>query len=704
MKDILLKKINYKHFFFASMLTFLFAFWFSMVKIRYLRQSSDFFFGIFYVFLLVGALVYFYSKCYTSKVVDQMTTFLFLLSIFIDLNYICCRNKNIVLSLLALICVNISFIIFFIIKLKLIGQNSNICSIKNKFKLNLPIICVVVVFAMLFLINYGVWITWDNSEYYSSIIKARGAWDFSFKTLDIFQMGGHTSYSYAACLLIGEYLVPYGIGARFVNEIISIITIYCFYKILIKMGIKDKKYAALCSGVFAFSPMFLGISYTINSDFPLLCFFVIFVYSNLYDNKIWKTIFVLAICYTKELGAFIMVGYFLCEAISAAVREKKFKKFFGYISEPKNLLQYFGLFLYYETLLFGQSGWTQNLRDWVYRYSNNSSKVSSERIVYNADNIKQISTIDFSKIKIFEMLLMNFNWIIMFVILFGLVILICKNKRKTLQKIYDKVLKTEILPISGASFVFIILSINYKTMVHYRYVQYFEFIYILIFSITVYYAFKEKIRYIIGGIVIIAFMGQCFYPFDPLTNNVLFTFDGGNGNIPSTRQLMCSNDSVWYKASDKEIACNCMVEGLDYNYNKVYLQNLINKGLRRIKYDETKLIIVKNFTNDSNTTFASLFGHWRETKYYYDTSKSKIDLAQTLKNKIMNEENKNDNIINMNIISETELFDYDGYSEIYYFDFDFNKYYNSDFVNQHKIIDKFRINEGLWGIDVYKIK
>ena len=130
-----------------------------------------------------------------------------------------------------------------------------------------PIIVICIVFIIL---NYNIFnwgYTPDGYTYFSTTKENLGMWDFTWKNVNSLQIAGHLTLGYTIFLDIG--LILFGdYGIRIVNLAMAVVTIGCFYKILLFLFPKEKKQFLICSTmIFSFSPLFLGLIHSLNSDF-----------------------------------------------------------------------------------------------------------------------------------------------------------------------------------------------------------------------------------------------------------------------------------------------------------------------------------------------------------------------------------------------------------------------------------------------------
>lgn len=674
---------------------FLEAYIFGTRNIEIFEELSNFSFLIMFFLFLTGSILWNFQNDMTHrKQTIQLTIAFFVLSIFWNVNLYISNGKNInyLIAITGCIVLNLSTLLF-LGKLKEANQIKIHC-LKSFIKNHAGILGILIIFAILSIQDFGIWFKSDSYTYYNSIVKNKGNWDMSLNTLSAFLMGGHTAYAYSFFLYIGEYIWHnFGYGIRAINLIFSEITIICFFAIcsLIFKNLR-KAECLLLTAIFAFSPLFFGISYLMSSDFPLLCFFVIFVFCYSYDLKILQWLAALALCFSKEIGIVILFGFYIGECASKyADREKNAR--LGVIKELfyfRNFFPYSGALFYLAPILLSNAGWMNNLRNLFFKTSEVKSK--------NLPNL--IVKWHYYLYKIEELFIMNFMWVILLFILVTIFIITIRmfkldNKRIYLKEKLHNIFKGKfVLPLFFSYIMFIAINMLYFTYVHYRYIQLAIVFHILMLGVAIgYVTKKQRIRVMILSIFTTLFLVESYITIDPITYLVMPQFDAGNGKVVNTRHYFYGGDSYGFGfiENDEEIISKVYLhEGLDYNRQQLGLQYVLEKSLFKIGYNSNKLIVLDNFGGWFENTCWSLFGANRTDGYYWDKK------AYTVTS-----DNQNDEI-NLEIAKNES--DYSQYNEIYYFDFTFNKFIKDDFLEENKVINEFEVSCGVWKIKVYQVK
>lgn len=563
----------------------------------------------------------------------------------------------------------------------------------DEIKKNALIIFICVLYVVLFLPNYNVWPMIDSHTYFNSVVEEAGKWNFDILNIDHLLMGGHTAYAFAILLHIGELLWPYyGYGQTSIKLVMSLVTIVMFYSICRRIWEGKSNFSiSLLTGIFAFSPLFLGISYLTSTDFPLLCFMTSFIFAYVYKNKPLKWLSVLAVCFSKEIGIIIVFGFYMGEFLLSLLKRTgeslSFKKIVCSLFDFSRLGEYSGVICYSFILLFGSGGWIKNLHR-----------------VFEANEIKE-ATIEQTYIwwhypvfKAFECFFMNFYWIIF------PIIVICVAARKIYRKRHEN---TEciknmrlwiVLPVCVAYFFFFICGIAYFTYIHYRYIQLGQLFYALILGFFIFDVCPDIVR-LQNGLLISAlclFIVASYTTIDPVTNLFFEHMDTGNGEVVSTRKYWYittdeeSGDGYYWEA-DKEIMNQFyLAEGTEYNRETLGLQRMLETALKMIDYNEEKLIILDDFGGWMENTTGQLFGVMSRDGYRWDANKGTVTRQELG--------------VPLNLSIDEIPCETSNYEEVYYFEFPFNPYHENDILEKYTVLSEQEACYGKWKMKLYKVK
>ncbi|MGN0485577.1 MAG: hypothetical protein ACI4HI_18715 [Lachnospiraceae bacterium] len=680
-----------KYMYWVSLWFFLEAFIFGNGNASLCKNLSNISFGVMFFCMLLATILWINPKnSRDAKSEIQILGMFLILSIFWNVNFGCTRNAsiNMLMACIGLLSLNICavLLLFHFLKTK---QYLNIIS-RNTWKKYIGLYGILILYAILSIQDFGIWFKGDSYIYYNAILRGKDTWDFTLNDLSAFRMGGHTTYAYAFFLYIGEYLWhALGNGIRLMNILLAEITIACFYGICVKLFKKsDVIEQTLLTAIFAFAPLLFGTSYLVNSDFPMLCFFVIFVFAYMHQLKVLQYLSALALCFSKEIAILILAGFYLGECIYAAINRKKNCKISYIIREifsVNRILMYSGVFFYLIPAFLLKDGWMKNLRVLLVKTSEQSSKKYPDLIVkwhyyvYKAE----------------EMFCMNFMWVLLVVVVFLMgreVIVKFRKKKKSEKSLWLR--NPMILPLFFSWSMFAFISIYYFTYVHYRYVQLNLFFMVLLLGSAVELIRKRRIKYGALSGILVLFLCESYILLDPLTYMMLPKFNAGNKNMVSTRRYFYGGEpyGFGYIESDQEIVVeHYLHEGLDYNRQEIGLQRVLEKAFDEIDYKSRKLVVLQNFGGWLQNDCWQLFGANRSNGYYWD------EKLKTIKN-----ENLGNEEIHFEISASDETMEQ--YDEVYYFSFTFNKYAKDEFLKKKKILQEFEVSNGAWKIKVYKVK
>lgn len=560
-------------------------------------------------------------------------------------------------------------------------------------KKNFPIVVATAIFSVLFLPNFeSVCSTIDSCTYYESVVEQSGKWNFDILNISFLSMGGHTAYAFAIPLHIGELLYPnYGYGQTTVKLLLSLVTIFLFYKICKSIWPeKDEIFIILLTCIFMFSPAFFGISYLTSTDFPLLCYMTVFLYSYIYKNRPLKWISVLAVCFSKEIGVIIIgsffAGEFLYELFNKSNKKSGLiKRMLCCFFNKRRVVEYSSVLCYAYVLMFGSEGWIKNLHR-IFEKENELSSSIRQTYVW----------IHYPVFKIFEIFFMNFNWII-FPVICICVIQRLSHKRNKLK--FNKDIKEKMwifLPASISFATFCAINIAYFTYIHYRYIQLGQLFYVIMLGFFILDICTEKK---IQRIILIASLGlffiESYVTVDPITYLFFDHVNIGNGEIISTRKYWYivedeeTGDGYYWEA-DKEIMSQFfLAEGISYNRECLGLQRVLREALTTIDYDQNKLIVLDDFGGWLENTAAQLFGVMSREGYWWDPNRKTITRKETS--------------VPLNFCSDEELEQINNYNEIYYIEFPFNPFHKSHVLDEYKTYIESEVCSGRWKIRVYKI-
>lgn len=640
-----------------------------------LNMLSKIFLCIFWVISLLGiSLLIFYKDIISIR---ELAYVFFVVTLFYDLYaYKVWKDSNFAsiskILLISLIFVNIDFIVI------LFSSKFRVSDLRKFLKENIGILCLCSCFV---LINIGILhagYTPDAYTYYFSAKEMLGTWDFTLSGLESLQMAGHLTNGYTIFVDIG--LLLWGNeGIRIINLIMASITIFCFYKIVCFLFKNKTIYFKISvTMIFAFSPLNLGIVHSINSDFPMLCFFVWMVYADCYNRKILKVVFSFLLCFSKEVGNILLALYLLGDCIYYIYIIKKplFNRISLYFRSCR-WFSGFGILFFSVLLLFGGSGWGEN------------AKSSLQSVAGNNVENKFLINIDYIIYKLKEIFVLNFNWlvVILFVVVIGLMVFRKLRNGKRMKLRVDALF----FPILFSFIGFFCFNLLFFTYPHYRYLQMNNFYFSLLIGWMVSFLTAKTIKQlIILNIFVITFFVQSFYSIDPISLEVFPTINIGERRIVSTKKYISKNGRLLTAAEDKDVYSQMFFDSTLCNKDQLGFGKITEKGLNYIKYDGKKRLIFPALYGQSlEYTLLAMFGRSDLDSFYWNADQACItDNPQDIK------------------IDFEDIYDICGSSKdigkkFYYFQYPFSYEYDEEsLLKNFELLEKKPIEYRGWKLNV----
>lgn len=546
--------------------------------------------------------------------------------------------------------------------------------IRNKY-----LIFLLAIFIVFSIETIDDWLCVDTYSYYAYIQNAK-SWDFTFETFRLLQYCAHNCFGYSIFSLIGEYLVPgNGYGVRIIHIIMSCVSIVAFSEILKKLGIDggNKKENVLITSIFAFAPLFMGLLYEINLDFPTTCFFIWYLYSHISKRRVFEIASTFLLVFSKEVGILLLVGFIIGYTISFIVSFFYEKE--TWHSRKKEFYYYgtlcFTICFFYLLVFLLSDKWNQEEKS----VSISKGGDILFKFGFNIDNIY---------IKLKEFFVINFSWILVVIFLICLLILLFR-KINTKNTIFCKIR----LPLLISFVVFFLFNMLYIAHCPARYILPAYSILFIFFAYIVSSALKNKIRYMIYSVIAGLFFIQNFITLDPLTLLAFKNVNIGDGTIITTRTFI--TDENGEITSDKKLLSNNeLANSASYNRQYSYFSSLFEKFLKEISYSENTLIAIAP-TYGTYMTKLALFGKWDEgALYYYNPTTEHVVLDDQ------------QSILNIQVIDEDTELDFAAYEKIFlvYFPYREQYYTVESLLEQYEILDTFDVEYRQWLLHAYQIK
>lgn len=350
---------------------------------------------------------------------------------------------------------------------------------------------------------------WDSEWYWqlllsgvSNVIEHKGSlYGLVELILTNFNFLGHPSMGYVLVLSIGQFFdLGNVVMVNATNILLGIVSIVSFYYLVKLIFPKERIGIVLMTGLFAFNPLFYATSISLNLDYSVLVFGLISTTLILYKKYKLFLVFSLFLIFSKETGMIvycsICFGYFL-------LYKEYFLKNKYFIVTPV-VIFFFYLYLN-DWSLWNPNALSNAGNTMTFKLQNNEIFAFG----YNSENIK---------VRLFQIFIMNFKWLLTPFILIGLVKYNSKN-----YMFFMLIL----IP-------FLFFNLIYTAMPFARYVVLSEFIILILFYSSINHLIKNKLvinTYI--GLVLLLMLVQTFRSIDP--SPILFygrNFVGKNISSP----------------------------------------------------------------------------------------------------------------------------------------------------------------------------
>jgi hypothetical protein len=245
-------------------------------------------------------------------VTGDVISVIFLLLLFFDLGILSpVTDKNYITpctTILLLICNSLASILllsFTIKKFNVIKQKKIRDLISNN-----PVIIILILYTFAKIFYIDTMLRWDGAWYFTRLLESVENFNFTFNSfLKDFNWYGHPSMGYAFLMSLSQFL-DFGnhLLLNIENLIIALVSILLFYKILTYLfkdnGLNTAEYVLL-TALFAFNPLYFGVSLSFSLDFPVLVFLLASIWALLYNRMILFALFGTILVFSKETGTLL---------------------------------------------------------------------------------------------------------------------------------------------------------------------------------------------------------------------------------------------------------------------------------------------------------------------------------------------------------------------------------------------------------------
>ncbi|MBR6147680.1 MAG: hypothetical protein IKQ44_04880 [Lachnospiraceae bacterium] len=372
---------------------------------------------------------------------------------------------------------------------------------------------------------------WDGLLYYNAVQDAHLDSISSVALYGHIAMSSGSIYRFFASLF-GDV----GIGMIIANIIILLVGICSFYGV-IKTIIPDRKEITytLATACFAFSPFILGMVNYFSTDWFSVCLIVPLIYSIM--NRKWILTVVLAcvFCCTKEPALIAYTGLCIGLVINDMIDAGGIV---GGIRTSLTRVHYYFMLTPYIL--------------WMATY-----KILGQWSAGDGAFALDLGYL-IDKTKAFFVL--NFNWLIVSIILLGFVWAVCKKRFKEIYRWF--------IPLAISNICLWAFNVVFKTVNHARYIDSFISISIIlgIGMLLTLVSVEKVIKYACALLAVIELI-SCFVTIDPVSLFVFKSSYTGSAKLLSTGNLKYGDPAIynkqmlWMEKPLSEAICDCINDG-----------------------------------------------------------------------------------------------------------------------------------------------
>lgn len=433
------------------------------------------------------------------------------------------------------------------------------------FKKYLGVIVVSMIF-FIFTFETIFEIPWHDAEvYYGWNIKNLSYYfDFSFCDIEHYTLALHPSLGYAMIVLLAELISSQStVVLHTFNIVLAIISAFCLFRVLdYVFPTKNKYVKTACTGIYLFSPWLLGFIGFINIDTPSIYFFVILLSCFIYKNRLLEIVMAYLFVFTKEPSivyyAFFLLGIIIYEYLIDTERktDHQIEGFFlSIFSTFKKLISEILIGFIWLISFLGRFSvsWGQAVD--VFHLSEDSNEVHC--FGFTIANL-------LAKIK--GVLILNFNWIFVVLIVVNIILLLVRRKSEKVKLPLERLFYRCVVYSTFVGFT--LFNLFYIDLEHPRYNAIGAVLFILI-GIDILLAWKnEKVTAILSTIVALLLLVQSMVTIDPVSyvvfdkvtdygdNMMISPFKGRHGVLGFYNREY----SYYYKAIEK-VLIECGYDG-----------------------------------------------------------------------------------------------------------------------------------------------
>lgn len=439
-----------------------------------------------------------------------------------------------------------------------------------------PVVPVMLIFAVAVILYSGNSPQYDETLYYYKALVSAHTFDFSLNSVLDLAWHSHPMIPYALYITAGQTLFPSYVTVIVQNLLLSLVTIYCVYKLIIFYLGYNKKgriFSAIGSAVFALSPIFITNCLCLTSDCPILVFLPIFLCAVAYDKKIVMFFSALCLLFSKLPGTalcIIIIGVLLFAEFLHTRKNKS-----GILKLIKNrLCLIIPLVIVAFYFIFFLKIWGDSLL---------SSSGSSD--------VPNCFTFDlrYIMLKLSQFFVFQFNWLLTAVIIIFGICLIARKRKKIGFSLFFEIKPTSVA-IVVSFFAYLFYCVSYVTHAHIRYNN-LSIFYLALFATVIFCKFCNiyYIRYTVFSIVSLLMLSSFFFNSDFVSNSLFASYDFTQSKLINTHAFSWENpqlditDSVVYNSEFVDL--NALYEKVHKQMGITSHDNIIHLNFSKWKLD-----------------------------------------------------------------------------------------------------------------------
>lgn len=525
-------------------------------------------------------------------------------------------KDNIVFICIKTILLDVSFIVMFILTIKNYKEKLAFSKQIEYFKENKWFFLFIAIFVLSLISITDIWLMGDGAIYYSQVIINRS---WNFQNIFDLKMVGHQTCFYTIWLLIGEYILPSGaVGVRLILIFLATITVCMFYGILKKIYTKSNCInLILFVAIFAFHPGFWGILGELNTDFPVLIFFVWVLYFQINKQYILMCFSAIMLCFSKETGVMILAFYTLgCLSVKIVQSLKE-----GLKKTVKQIFALEMLPIYCAGLLW--------LLVWIICSRGQTWSGGSGSLSANDNGITGIkldtfnSCLDYMVHKLEEILILNNGYIFFAFAIMAIIFGVFTKKKLAVNGGNMHIMVGIYIAFIG----FLNFNLYFVTWPNYRYLMPLVLFSTFCASLFILGYIRRIVVQRIIILIVLCIVILSNFRADPISRKIFNTVSMGNGEMISTNLFYIEDLENKILGENKDISYEYAYddEGV-YNREYSYRGKCINKILKNIKYDSNTLVVFPYITGSKSFYYGRREGFEYEKMYVNnDTYKLSIN-------------------------------------------------------------------------------